>query len=380
MFNIQENGFQGLELSKATGQFDAFRNESGLLPSFSVSFFETASVDSVPCGTPLGAVSDFHFYRTENGYAIVYNAQKERSVRIRLSADFVSADAYYRENVTPSPRSDIADLLYQGYRYRAATCGCMMIHAAAIVYKGDGILFCGMHEAGKSTQANLWKKHLHAEPLNYDQPCILANLDPILVHGSPWSGKEELYRNASAPLRAIVFVEKAPEDEAIRVSAGEAFSLICLHNYLYPLTGVLEDQYQKVIETVVRRIPVYRLRCTKTENAVRVLYRALYGSDYDIQKENFKMTYKVKDCFALKDIAGDKVVISRGSTAIDFNGILVLNDACAVLWDKLSDFVSIQALSEELVRVFNIDSETALRDTKLCIDKMLEYKLLDTAQ
>lgn len=91
------------------------------------------------------------------------------------------------------------------------------------------------------------------------------------------------------------------------------------------------------------------------------------------------MTYKRKDCFELKEIAGDSVVVARGSAAIDFNGILVLNEACVVLWNGLQDSATAEALADQLVSVFGIDKETALKDTQICLDKMLEHGLLETA-
>lgn len=90
------------------------------------------------------------------------------------------------------------------------------------------------------------------------------------------------------------------------------------------------------------------------------------------------MKYKVKDCYMLREIAGDKIVMPRGESAMDFNGVLVLNDACAVLWEKLAAFVSETELSEALVTAFGISADIAAADTKACINKMLEFGLLDT--
>ncbi len=92
------------------------------------------------------------------------------------------------------------------------------------------------------------------------------------------------------------------------------------------------------------------------------------------------MKYKAKECFQMKDIAGDKVVIPRGEIAVGFNGILVLNDACVVLWENLKDFSDIDTLADIFVEKFKIDFDLAKSDIQNCIDKMMEHNLLDVGE
>ena len=87
--------------------------------------------------------------------------------------------------------------------------------------------------------------------------------------------------------------------------------------------------------------------------------------------------FKTKNCFLLKCIAGEYIVIARGSIALDFNGTLVLNESCAVIWEKMKSYVSIKDMADELVRVFGIDYNDAYCDVEKCIDKMIKYDLLD---
>ena len=87
--------------------------------------------------------------------------------------------------------------------------------------------------------------------------------------------------------------------------------------------------------------------------------------------------YKVKDCFLKKKIADENVVVARGSYALEFGGTLVLNEACALLWDKLEEFCDIDELSNELVTAYGIDPNVAKEDTAACINKMVEYDLLE---
>ena len=79
----------------------------------------------------------------------------------------------------------------------------------------------------------------------------------------------------------------------------------------------------------------------------------------------------------LKDVAGDSVVIARGPAAIDFNGVLVLNESCALLWKNLQDYTTIDKLAEVLETTYSIERAQAVTDVEHCITKMTEYELLD---
>lgn len=87
--------------------------------------------------------------------------------------------------------------------------------------------------------------------------------------------------------------------------------------------------------------------------------------------------YKVKDCFLKKKVVDENVVVARGAYALEFGGTLVLNESCAIIWDKLKEFCDIDELSNELVRVYGIESNVAKEDTAACINKMIEYDLLE---
>lgn len=82
----------------------------------------------------------------------------------------------------------------------------------------------------------------------------------------------------------------------------------------------------------------------------------------------------------LRDVVGDHVVIARGPAAIEFNGVLILNDSCAFLWNQLQDYVSVQEMAESLKAEYSIEMDRAVQDVEQCVSKMLEYELLDVKE
>ena len=175
------------------------------------------------------------------------------------------------------PERQTAFLMLQAYRYALANAGHFQMHGAVVVQNGCGVAFCGVPGAGKSTQAHLWIKHLNSQALNLDQPCVLFDNGEILVSGSPWSGKEDCYINKSVRLKAVFFVEQAKENVVEKLSCAEAFSHLFLNNFLVPVTDEIEKKHQDAVMKVAIGVPVYRLKCTISKEAVEVAYNAVFN-------------------------------------------------------------------------------------------------------
>lgn len=172
----------------------------------------------------------------------------------------------------------LAQVLMQAYRYTLLFSGGLLVHSACVVKDGGAVLFCGVPGAGKSTQARLWEQVLGAEALNNDQTAVLWNKETVLAHGTPWSGKEPCYKNEGYPLRAVVFVEKSPNDHVERLRPAEGFGLLYLNNYLVPARDGIEDACSTAIEKLAQGVPVYRQYCTMTEAAPKTLLQAIHNS------------------------------------------------------------------------------------------------------
>lgn len=343
-----------------------------MLPGFVVSFFEKSSIP-FSVGRPVQTVNGYCFYESDAGIVFSLN-----NVYLRLYDDYQKADVYIlQKNENSAVEFDALNLLLLAYKYRMIATGNILMHSAAVIHCGSGILFCGMSGAGKSTQAGLWNRHLKAWALNFDQPCVLMDKDDVVVHGSPWSGKERCYINSCAPLKAIVFVEQADVNEALLLSEAEAFSKVYLNNYVYPISEEIERLFIANTKKLVEKIPVYTLKCTVSEDAVKVMYGCLFGGNYEAVKGALNMVYKRKDCFEMKKVADDFLVIPRGTMSIDYSAVLVFNESGAFLWDVLKKEVGIEELTKALAVKYSLDVTTAHDDAVKFIDKMVENDLVD---
>ena len=151
----------------------------------------------------------------------------------------------------------------------------VLIHASFIAYRGEGILFTAPSQTGKSTQAELWRKHRGAEVVNGDKAGVSLG-DRAIVHSVPFSGTSGICKNRSLPLKAIVVLSQAPANTVRRLPPAQGAAAVCQNIFA---DRVVPEEWSSTLELLlelVSRVPVYALACTPDEGAVEALERALY--------------------------------------------------------------------------------------------------------
>ena len=81
--------------------------------------------------------------------------------------------------------------------------------------------------------------------------------------------------------------------------------------------------------------------------------------------------------FELKEIAGSFVVFPVGVAAIDFNGMLTLNETGAFLWNKLKNGADKVALVDAICAEYSVDAATAGADIDVFLQKLNDIGCLD---
>lgn len=262
-------GTDKFSLSQIKKQFSSFE-VGDKLPFCDINFLNRPR-NILEGKTLFKRVGEHSFYALHDG-VMVANATSFAIMR----NNYTVMDVFLPDGVSV-PEKQTAFLMLQAYRYAMANAGQFQMHSAVVVKDGCGIAFCGVPGAGKSTQAHLWMEHMHAQPLNMDQPCVIFDGSEILVSGSPWSGKEDCYKNEAVGLKAIFFVEKANENIAEKISPAQAYSHLFLNNFLVPVNKEIEKKHSDAILKVAIGVPVYRLKCTVSHDAVAVAYKAVFN-------------------------------------------------------------------------------------------------------
>ncbi len=154
------------------------------------------------------------------------------------------------------------------------------IHASAISYNDEAILFSAPSQTGKSTQAELWTSNLEGvKIINDDKPVLFLKDNELWTSGTPWSGKTPRNENISNRVKCIVFLEQSSKDELLSLSNQEIITYF-LRNIHRPKEEHRLIKILKTIETLVYQTPVYLYKTTKDQSSFEYLYYAIYRGDH----------------------------------------------------------------------------------------------------
>ncbi len=150
-----------------------------------------------------------------------------------------------------------------------------VLHSALIQYRGRGIGFTGPCGIGKSTQADLWEKHLGARILNGDRAALKEEKNQWKGWGLPYAGSSGIYRNEAAPLAALVVLEQAEGNRIVRLTEQEALRCLFPELAIHRWDSRSVDLALTLLADLLVKVPVYRLSCRPDADAVMLLKNTL---------------------------------------------------------------------------------------------------------
>jgi len=160
-----------------------------------------------------------------------------------------------RQNANPYSLDSVLRILHS---LILAERGGFLLHAASAICDGGACLFSGVSGAGKTTMTRLAPPDvtLLTDEISYLRP----NAEGYSAFGTPFAG--ELARageNCTAPVSALFFLEKGPENCVHELSSAEAVRRL-MRNILF----FAEDRglVEKLLATAcefVARVPIRRL-------------------------------------------------------------------------------------------------------------------------
>ena len=154
--------------------------------------------------------------------------------------------------------------------------GGLILHASFIRWQGQGILFSAPSGTGKSTQAHLWEQYLGAEILNGDRAAIRNHHGVWTAYGLPYAGSSRIYRNGSAPIRAIVMLRQAAQNSLRTLSAAEALRSLLPEFTAHRWEPSFMEKMLDIVGQLLAQVPVYCLECRPEPGAAQLLMRSLY--------------------------------------------------------------------------------------------------------
>jgi len=243
------------------------------------------------------------------------------------------------------------------------------VHASCINFNEKAVLFAAPAGTGKSTQANIWEKHMGAKIINGDRPFLHLFSEEVRAYGVPWDGKEQIFSQENYPVIAVVEVRRANSNNLRKMSEDQAFRLMMKQCFIPMWDDTLKFSVMKTIRLIAQKIPFYRLFCLPEESATELLNKVLFTNQNSLLKK-VQADMKLREGFILKNIVDEWIVMPTGSNMKNFEGAIVLNDVSAFIWKQLEKPISRDDLLQVVLDEYDINEQTAAADLDVLLEKL----------
>ena len=149
------------------------------------------------------------------------------------------------------------------------------LHSSAVIHEGGAILFTAPSGTGKSTQASLWETYAHAEIINGDKVIVSASDGVPVAYGGPIAGTSRIYKDAQAPIRAIVYLHQGAENQLTLLDRRHAFMALYSQAVKSGEDAAFNEALIPLIAKIVERVPVADYSCQPNASAVEYLQSRL---------------------------------------------------------------------------------------------------------
>lgn len=201
----------------------------------------------------------------------------DRMAKPDFSVDIPDEVLRSKHEALPQLTLDECRYVYMGeaFYYKLLNFDGMLLHASCIAKDGRAYLFSAKSGTGKSTHTHLWLDTLDGVTMiNDDKPAIRRIDGTYYACGTPFSGKNDESENVLVPIRAIAFVERAKENRIERLAASQALPLF-LSQTVRPSKKENMIKMLDLLDSVLRDIPVFRLYCNISKDAVLTAYNGI---------------------------------------------------------------------------------------------------------
>ncbi|MBQ0086528.1 MAG: hypothetical protein KBS72_02430 [Bacteroidales bacterium] len=238
---------------------------------------DTSGMEALFVGVNSPEETQTDFYKDTDGFYLEFavNGRSPKVASLRISDDFKSGALEFAGLNAGRFAIDNATMLMFAF----STAGMMTLemHSSVTVNSGRAYMFLAESGTGKSTHSRMWLENISgSELLNDDNPIVRVDKDgSVTVYGSPWSGKTPCYRNASAPLGAMVQIRRSPTNAATPLSALEAYALISASSSGFRGITSMADGLHDTISAIALSQPCFVLDCRPDAEAAQVCHEAV---------------------------------------------------------------------------------------------------------
>jgi hypothetical protein len=86
---------------------------------------------------------------------------------------------------------------------------------------------------------------------------------------------------------------------------------------------------------------------------------------------------QIKKEMIFRNVAGDNVLLPGVGATLDLNGLFVLTDTAAFIWNILPDVKDENEILEKMLEEYEIDEETARKDITGFLGRLRDFGIIE---
>ena len=188
------------------------------------------------------------------------------------SSNSNNGQVYVNEEISALYRR-IADLLVED--------NIVVFHSSAICVNGGAFLITARSGVGKSTHARNLKEFIGEEfkYINDDKPLLEVSDNGVVVYGTPWNGKERISNNISAPLKAILFLNRGETNSYRKIDNKEEIYIKMISQIYLPKEKSKREKALKIADALLKNVNFYEINVTKDIESAKMTYEEIIKNE-----------------------------------------------------------------------------------------------------
>lgn len=85
---------------------------------------------------------------------------------------------------------------------------------------------------------------------------------------------------------------------------------------------------------------------------------------------------RIEKEFVLREIAGDYIIIPIGKTALEFNGLITVNEVGVTIWNMLQEEVTFDQLVQGILDEYDVEEDVVREDIQEFLDALAKDGIL----
>ena len=219
------------------------------------------------------------FNETTKKYCLSFLSEEEPDYTISMtkedleneSSNSNNGQVYVNEEISALYRK-IADLLVED--------NIVVFHSSSISIDGYAFLITARSGVGKSTHARNLKEYIgdSFKYINDDKPLLKVN-DEVTIYSSPWNGKERRGNNISAPLKAIIFLNRGETNTFKKIDNKEEIYIKMLSQIYLPKEKSKREKALKIADLLLKNVNFYEINVTKDIESAKMTYEGIIKNE-----------------------------------------------------------------------------------------------------